>query len=201
MCENHDMSADLPETSAFAASSSGAVDAPPASGTLTAEGLSLPADLLDGGEVVVLAIKPALWSVLFNSAQWLAAGAVLIALGWFAAAPAFFSRAALVQAVLAVVGLRLGFAVMQWVSRVYVLTNRRVMRIRGVLRVDVFACPLVKIINTGVIIRPHEAATRLGSIWFNTGEEASEGTWYHVARPHEVHAEIRKAVERALDHH
>jgi hypothetical protein len=91
-------------------------------------------------------------------------------------------------------------ALLQWVSRVYVLTNRRIMRIRGVFRASVFACPLVKVINTGVTTGPHERLTRLGSIWFNTGSDPSAGTWHHVARPEEVHAQVRRAIERALDH-
>ena len=107
----------------------------------------------------------------------------------------------LVQLTLAVVALRIGMAVLQWVSRVYVLTNRRVMRIRGVFRASVFACPLVKVINTGITVDPHEKLTRLGSIWFNTGTDSQDGTWYHVTHPEEIHDQIRRAIERALDAH
>lgn len=193
------MSTDLLRPSPMTNLPEAAVDAPSAAAPATADKVAVPADLLDGGEVVILAIKPSLWTVLFSSFQWLLGGAVIVAFGrWFA--PGWIANAVLIQAVLAVVALRVGFAVMQWVSRVYVLTNRRVMRIRGVFRADVFACPLVKVINTGIAVAPHEALTRLGTIWFNTGQDTAEGSWYHTARPHEVHAQIRRAIERALDH-
>ena len=59
--------------------------------------------------------------------------AVLVALSpWLAFATWTIAAGSLAQLVMAVVGLRLGLALLQWVSRVYVLTNRRVMRIRGV---------------------------------------------------------------------
>jgi len=194
-----EMSTDLLRPSPMTNLPEAAVDAPSAAAPATADKVAVPADLLDGGEVVILAIKPSLWTVLFSSFQWLLGGAVIVAFGrWFA--PGWIANAVLVQSVLAVIALRAGFAVMQWVSRVYVLTNRRVMRIRGVFRADVFACPLVKVINTGIAVAPHEALTRLGTIWFNTGQDTVDGSWYHTARPHEVHAQIRRAIERALDH-
>ena len=118
---------------------------------------------------------------------------------WLAAVSWVISAGPLAQLVMAVVGLRIGLALLQWVSRVYVLTNRRVMRIRGVFRATIFECPLVKLINTGVTAAPHERAIDLGSIWFNTGAATTDGTWYHIARPEEVHAQIRRAIERTLD--
>ncbi|MCP4247537.1 MAG: PH domain-containing protein [bacterium] len=177
---------------------------PSAAAPNVAEAFEVPADLLDGGEIVILAVKPSLWTVVFSSFQWLLGGAVILCfMAWAGPLSGWVSAASLIQVVLAVVGLRLGLAIMQWVSRVYVLTNRRVMRIRGVFKADVFACPLVKIINSGVTAGPHEAATRLGTIWFNTDTAPNEarGSWYHVAKPYEVHAQIRRAIERAIDSH
>ncbi|MHC4608946.1 MAG: PH domain-containing protein [Planctomycetota bacterium] len=193
------MSTDLLRPSAMSGLPDAAVDGPSGATSLPADSVAVPADLLDGGELVILAVKPSMWSILFSSLQWLLAGAVIIACGrWIAAGWA--TETVLVQVVLTIVALRLGFAVMQWASRVYVLTNRRIMRIRGTFRADVFACPLVKIINTGVAVGPHEAITRLGTIWFNTGQPETNISWSHLARPHEVHAQIRRAIERALDH-
>lgn len=178
--------------------------APSAAGSRAAEAFEVPADLLDGGEIVILAVKPSLWTIVFSSFQWLLVGVVLLGFtAWAGPFSGWISDGSLIQMVSAVVGLRLGLAIMQWVSRVYVLTNRRVMRIRGVFKADVFACPLVKIINSGVTTGPHEAATRLGTIWFNTdtGPHEARGSWHHVAKPHEIHAQIRRALERAIDEH
>ena len=118
---------------------------------------------------------------------------------WFSRSLSAASRFPLAEIALAAAALRIGVAMMQWVSRVYVLTNRRIMRIRGVLKADLFECPLVQVIGTQVTIGPHEALTRLGTIRFNTGDNVADGSWYHVTRPHEVHAEVRRAVERAID--
>ncbi len=193
------MTVDPSTSSPLASASDGMVESPPAPASFPVESLSLPADLLDGGEVVILAIKPSLWSIVFGSFQWVVAGAIFVMIGTFAATPAFVAGATFIQAILAIVGLRVGFGILQWVSRVYVLTNRRVMRIRGVFRADIFAAPLTKVLNTGVTVAPHESIARLGSIWFNTGEDRVDGSWYHVAKPDAVHGEIRRAIERTLD--
>jgi len=196
------MTSELLTPSAATASQPAAVDAPPSAAPLQAPVVAVPAELLDGGEIVILAIKPSLWSVVFSSFSWMvAAAAILAGASWVGLSPGWIGQSSLVQVVLTVVGLRIVLAMMQWAARAYVLTNRRILRIRGVFRADVFGCPLAKIINTGIHVQPHEALTRLGTIWFNTGEDLVRGTWYHVARPQAVHAEIRRAIERALDHH
>jgi len=195
------MTTDLLTPSAATGAQPTAIDAPPGAAPLQAPVVAVPAELLDGGEIVILAIKPSLWSVVFSSFSWIVgAAAILAGASWVGLSPGLIGQSALVQVVLAVVGLRVGLAMLQWVSRVYVLTNRRILRIRGVFRADVFGCPLVRIVNTGIHVQPHEALTRLGTIWFNTGESLVRGTWYHVARPQAVHTEIRRAIERALDH-
>ena len=194
------MQGDWPKASTMEGTFGSAVEVPPAGASLQVEHAAVPRDLLDDGEVVVLAIKPSLWSVLFNSFQWFCAAGVVIALDWwFGGVLSAAVRVPVIQIAVAVAALRLGMAVMQWVSQAYVLTNRRVMRIRGVFRADVFACPLVQIIGSQVTAGPHEALTRLGTIRFNTGHTTGDGSWYHVARPDEVHAEIRRALERAID--
>ncbi len=177
------------------------VDAPRAAASLPVEA-AVPTDLLAGGELVILSLKPSLWTVLFESSQGLVAGALIVLLDWwFGNALSAAIRVPVLQVAVAVAALCVGLAVMQWVSRVYVLTNRRIMRIRGVFQADLFECPLVRIIGTQVTAGPHENILHLGSIRFNTGEIAGDGSWYHIARPHEVHAEIRKAIERAIDGH
>jgi len=60
--------------SAFVATMS---DAPSRVGDVAARWTTLPGGLIDGGEIVVLAVKPSLWRPVFDSAAWLAASAVL----------------------------------------------------------------------------------------------------------------------------
>ena len=164
----------------------------------------IPAHLLGGGEVVILAIKPSLWFILFVSAR----GLILIALALLLALqvpnwiwPFALSGAALVKVSLALAALRLAVAVLQWVSRLYVLTNRRVMRIRGIFNVDLFECPLIKIQNTFLTLALYERLCRLGSIHFATaGTGQIEATWQHIAHPLEAHEQVRDAITRAHHH-
>jgi len=159
----------------------------------------VPARLLDGGEIVILAIKPSLWFILFSSFKWLLAMGLVIALS-----PALantlqaMTQTTIVQAALALIGLRVGLAVLQWACRLYVLTNRRIMRIRGVLNIDIVEMQLTKIQNTYLSFDLHERLFRLGSIAFaSAGTADIEAAWINVSRPLEIHEQIRKAIHKA----
>jgi hypothetical protein len=165
-----------------------------------AVGLAIPAvvpeHLLDGGEVVHFAIKPSPWFVLLVSARWLATGAALIVLAAWSPAPISW-KWYLWQAGFWLGAARLGWAMLEWVSRLYVLTNRRVMRIRGVFNVELFECALDRIQNTHLTASVGERVMRVGSITVETASAAGLGTWLIVARPLEVHEKLREAIRRA----
>lgn len=162
----------------------------------------VPPDILSGGEVVLFAIKPSLWSIVLESAKWLVGVLVVIVLApYLAERFAFLSLRVLVQGALAVGGLRLGFALLQWVSRLYVLTDRRVMRIRGIVNINLFECPLAKIQNTYATFSLGERLFGLGTIGFATAGTVGIGAyWRMVSKPLEVHGKVRRAIEKALDH-
>jgi uncharacterized membrane protein YdbT with pleckstrin-like domain len=89
-------------------------------------------------------------------------------------------------------------AVLQWTSRLYVLTDRRVMRIKGILNIDIFECPLVKIQNTYMTLSWYERIFGLGTILFATaGTAGLEAAWQNINQPLEVHELIRKAIFEA----
>jgi hypothetical protein len=95
---------------------------------------------------------------------------------------------------------RVGVALLRWVSRFYVLTNRRVMRLRGVFRADVCSCLLLDVRNTRVIRGLHERAAKLGTLEFISDKLAGlDPHWYNIAKSDEVHARVRRAIERAID--
>ncbi len=170
---------------------------------LTAERLSLPADLLDGGEVVILALKPSLWFVPLDALKWVMAS-VLAAAGsaWLADAVPQLSQTLIIQMAAILAGVRSCVALLRWATRHYVLTNRRIMRIRGVLRPDICVCPLLSIQNSCVAEAAHERLLQIGTIRFGLATpETSDPSWYEIARPHEVHAEIRRAIRQAIDSH
>ncbi|NLX15006.1 MAG: PH domain-containing protein [Phycisphaerales bacterium] len=159
----------------------------------------LPAHLLDGDEIVILAVKPSLWFIVFTSARWLLGLLILLLLaGWLGHRLSYLNRPLVIQAAVALSAARVGLAMLQWVSRLYVLTNRRVMRIRGILNIDLFECPLTKIQNTYVTLAWYERITRLGTIAFTTaGTAGIEACWTQVNNPLELHERLRSAINRA----
>ena len=161
----------------------------------------LPEHLIGGDEAVIFAIKPSLWFIAFDSANWVAGALFAIVLSRFIAdAMPGISEPQVVSAVLGLLAVRVGVAVLRWVSRVYVLTNRRIMSLRGVFRAEVFECSLLSIRNTAVRVGFLEAFPRLGSVIFAVNESgAQRHEWVNVAGPEEVHEAIRRAIRRAID--
>lgn len=178
-------------------------DAEPNSGVTYTPRELVPAQLLDGGEIVILAIKPSLWSVIFSSIRWILAMMLLIVLSpWLDYALISLAQYTIVQFALTLLAVRLAIAVLQWASRLYVLTNRRIMRIKGVLNVNVFECPLGKIQNTYLTFDLHERFTRLGTIRFATaGTAGIEAVWGNVPNPLEVHEQVRRAIRNIKNGH
>lgn len=165
------------------------------------EQLSITDQILDGGEVVLLAIKPSLWFVFFDAARWMILGVTLLVVSALSSAQlAGMSRQTVGQLAGAIIIGRLGAAFLRWVSRFYILTNRRVMRVRGVFKVDILSCPLLSIRRTEVTAGPHEKVTRLGTILFASEDvPCDDFHWFQINKVEEVHARVRRAIDRAID--
>lgn len=178
------------------------VEAPPIP-VLLASGQALPQPLLDGGEIILLAIKPSMWYLVLVSVRWLIAAAVVTVLSpWLSSALPAFPQSVVMQAVLIITAFRLVVALLQWSSRLYVLTNRRVMCYHGLLHVSLFEAPLVQIRNSYVKVRAVEKPCRVGSIGFSLqGSKRIDAWWEQIADPQTVHERIRRAIEKALDSH
>ncbi|MBN2559805.1 MAG: PH domain-containing protein [Phycisphaerae bacterium] len=160
----------------------------------------VPAHLLDGGEVVHFAIKPSPWFVLLVSLKWVALGIALVLLAGGEFVPPS-SRWYVYQVAMWLTGARLAWATLEWVSRLYVLTNRRVIRIRGVFNVDLYECALDRIQSTSATLALPERCLRVGTITFQTagggGGLAGAASWRIVSRPLEIHEQLREAIRRA----
>jgi hypothetical protein len=167
--------------------------------TAAAEPLPIAQNLLDGGELVLLAIKPSLWFVLFDAARWVAVGALLVLMSLSPSLEvAGMPRMAVAQIGLVLIAARLGVASLRWVSRFYILTNRRIMRLRGVFRPDILSCPLLAIQSTSVSVGPHEKVTKLGTLRFEARDfSGADLDWYNIPKHDEVHSRVRRAIERA----
>ena len=159
----------------------------------------IPAHLLDGGEIVIFAIKPSLWFIVFTSFRWLAAMLAVIVVALFAGdrVPRV-SGVFVVQSALLAAAARLVVGMMQWVSRLYVLTNRRIMRLTGVFRIDIFECLLTRIEGTVLSVAWYERVTGTGTIHFTTTPGGGvEVSWNHLDSAAEIHERVRSAIHRA----
>jgi hypothetical protein len=175
-------------------------------GEAVAEGASgqrlaamLPRDLIDGGEVVILLLKPSLWFVVLGPLRTLAAIVVLTALG--VAADTWLSggvyRGQVVLAGSAALCVRLFWQFLEWLSRAYVLTDRRGIRVRGVLTVQVFECALGRVQHTEVVRVLREQLVGVGTLAFTTaGTGRVEAWWEMVSRPMQVQQEVVRAIRR-----
>jgi len=157
----------------------------------------VPAHLLDGGEVVHFAIKPSPWFVILASTRWIVIAGLLAGLSTtHLVGPSYGGY--LFQLAILIAGVRLSWAMLDWVSRLYVLTNRRVMSIRGAFSVELYECGLDRIQDTRLTLSPAERLARVGTVTFQTASgDGGFGTWRIVARPLEVHEKLRDAIKRA----
>lgn len=160
----------------------------------------VPDKLLDAGEVVILAIKPSFWFVLLNSFPALAAAAGVALVGYvFAKLGVEWMTPKVVLTICAAIALAKVLAsCIQWAGRLYILTNVRIMRVRGVLRADVFQCPLRQITATRLVATLPEKVLAVGSLCFEVRDNTTQETaWLHIAQPAEIHEIVREAIRRA----
>lgn len=164
-----------------------------------AEGPVVAATLLDDGELVLLAIRPSAWSVALASAPVLVV-AVLVGLGAYlagrGAALSALYRGAVYLCVAAGCA-RLIVAAFQWMGHLYVLTNRRVLWVSGVLRVEVFQCLLFNVGGTRLSATRSERVVGIGTIEFElrAGREPP-GAWINISRPKDVQQQVESAIKQ-----
>ncbi|MAE60272.1 MAG: hypothetical protein CMJ49_02830 [Planctomycetaceae bacterium] len=161
----------------------------------------LPENLLRGDEVILLLIKPSLWYIVLACLGTLSlivgAAVLLIMLHSLFEVGAFRPREVIAGAAV-MIAIRLGWQCLEWYSRTYVLTDHRVIRIRGVIRVQIFEASLVQIQHTELLLSLRERVCRLGTIAFATaGSAFPEAYWLMVHRPLAVHRRILQAIHKA----
>lgn len=160
--------------------------------------------VLRDGETVLLVLKPSLWFIAFQSMLFAAVVllSLLIARG-FADRLMLIHRSVYIEAATLVVAGRVMWAVLQWMGRLYVLTDQRIIRMAGVFSVDLYDCPLRKIARADVTSTMKEQLFRVGSIEIypkDSVQSASAGlagNWQTIARPIEVHEQIVAAIRRS----
>ena len=136
---------------------------------LPAISLPLQAKLLQAGEEIILAIKPSPWFLLVASWPMLVVIAALAAAVLLAerfALPQFWGPS-LLTVLVALALLRIMVAAVQWMGYVYVLTNLRVIRVRGLLNTDVWQCSLRRLSPPSLAANWLEASLGLGTVEFS----------------------------------
>ncbi len=160
----------------------------------------LPTELLQGGEAIVLLLKPSPWYILLESIHFLATLTVLLGLTMWVYNCGYnigLTPREMALAGAGLAGVRLFWQFLEWLSRVYVLTDRRVIRVKGVIRVQVFECQLQQVQHTTTTFSLRERLFGLGSIHFATaGTGGVEASWLMLAKPLEVHQTVVTALNR-----
>ena len=157
--------------------------------------------LLEPGESIRMELKPAVAMILIACYRTVFWAAMLVVVNEYVQPDRLlFPGARLVVAVVAVGGamLKVTIAALDWFSRIYVLTDRRIIRQRGILHVNVFESPLTRIQNTYLDFTWEQRLLGLGTIAFLTAGTAQvEAAWACVADPLRLHREIVGAIRRA----
>jgi len=157
-------------------------------------------ELLDGGEVILLATRPSGWFVPLTSAPVLTM-ALLVAAATTMVHKTFEISLPW-QSIFFVCGavgsIRVALACVEWVGRLYILTTRRVLRVQGVIRAEIEDCPLSKIAATTLTASAAERPLGVGSLFFQDDQgRPLEPSWTCLARPAEVHQAVQDAIRRA----
>jgi len=167
---------------------------------VTPLGAMLVRHVLRDGEIVLLVLKPSFWFILLSSLRFIGMVAIL-ALGAIAWEGRNHREWFYIEAAIFLLAGRMMWAVLQWMGRLYVLTDMRVIRLSGVLKLDIFDCALRKIARTQVTSSVKERICATGSIEiFPSDETIASGVWQTIPRPAEVNELINSTINRAKQH-
>lgn len=159
----------------------------------------LPLRVLDEGEVVVLQLRPHPLFIVVQPLGALTALVVFTAVAYWliSLSPSAVGGAPIVGLGGLLILMRLGWSYLEWINRIYVLTDRRIIRRKGVLRVSLFQAPLRRIQHLTLYFSIRERLFQMGTIGVSTaGTGIPEAYWIMVARPVEVHRIIQETIDK-----
>lgn len=173
---------------------------PAPAAAVTPLGALLARHVIRDGEVVLLALKPSRWFILLSSLRFMAVVSI-VAMGLIAFERRYNREWFYIEAAIFLVAGRIMFAVLQWMGRLYVLTDMRVIRLSGVFHLDIFDCALRKVGRTQVTTTLKERVCATGSIEIiPADEQCPTGVWQTVPRPAEINEVIVSAINNARAH-
>lgn len=156
------------------------------------------ATMLEPGELILGSWRPSPAWIALRSARTLALAASIGALAASASAVAGLGlELASAQVALAAVLVRVAIAVAEWASRVYVLTDRRVLRRRGVLTPSVYSATLNSLRRVELLRSRTDRLFRTGTITFSArGSGGHDAAWVMVQSPDRVLELVESARRR-----
>ncbi len=182
-------------TRQFAAAAADAAAVMPAGASLAK---LLASHILRDGEVVLLILRPSLWFVPLSCIQFLTVALVLTVSVRFMNIQSHATSRSLIECGVSAISARLVWATLQWFSRLYILTDMRLVSIAGVFQMQIFDCPLRKVVRTRVTRTDSERLTATGSIEIVPQDETSPfGEWKTIAHPVQIHDQIVAAINKA----
>lgn len=180
-----------------AAAAAPALPAPAVAAPAAATSLAtlLTRHILRDGEIILLVLKPSLWTILFGTLPAIGVALiVMISTGLWAHAHIHIA----VEAGLMLIACRAAWAVLGWTGKLYLLTDRRVIRIWGVFNPQIHDVPLRRVARTRLVAGSLERLWRLGSMEIIPDcDRWPWSVWQTVPKPRQVHETICRAVARA----
>jgi len=163
---------------------------------------AIPERVLRNGEQVILTVKPSAWFILLNVTQPLIILCAMLVFVAFVEVIGFGMaaeiRSGLLLGLLMGIGLTLLLSGVRWFGRLYVLTDRRLLRICGITRVNVYEFELSRISEVGVAAGIGERIVGIGSLKFRVEDNPyTNPDWVNIAQIQNVAEEVRAAVTRA----
>lgn len=175
----------------------GTSEAPELATVATAQ--AIPAGLVEDDEIIILFLRPSpLYIILASLGQLLVIAVITLALMYVGRR----FNLAYIDTIAFGLGIIIGLAQLvwqslQWWSRIYILTDRRIIRQKGVIRPTVFEVKLRDIKHTSVFRKLRERALGLGSIGFAaTGSDVFDAFWVMIRDPFTVHNTVVEAIKR-----
>jgi hypothetical protein len=147
------------------------------------------------GEIILLTLKPSLWTVFFGTLP--AIGLALIAMIGARLWAQHHVHIGVEVGMMLVAG-RAGWAILSWTGKLYLLTDMRVMKISGVFSPQIHDIPLRKVARTRLTASVRERLWRLGSIEIiPESDHWPWSVWQTIPHPRQVDETIRRAIARA----
>jgi hypothetical protein len=170
----------------------------PARASRTSLATLLASHILHDGETVILLLRPSIWFLLVSGFRFYTAAAALMAVVAVIGNQAHRPIHALMETGGAMIALRLMWAVLQWMGRLYVLTDLRTLTLTGVFNIDVIDCPHRKVARTRLIQPPWHRTLGVGSVVLTpTDETHPVSWWYLIDHPNDVLKQIDATIHRA----